>query len=146
LPKGFLCTTTQTVSGGVFGLRAGMSAHYPNTFGYFSRIHESDSYKSALSSRPVGRSKHFFVHSVAPGSLSLAQLGLIVPKRLLKKATARNTIKRLIRESFRVTQHRLAARAWVVRLRLSPEPSSNSVMKTLLRAELDNLFTELSKA
>ena len=128
----------------MFGLRLGMNR--PNTLGYFARIHESDSFKSALSSRPVGRSKHFFVHCVAPDVLSLAQIGLIVPRRLLKRATARNTIKRLIRESFRVKQHRLAKRAWVVRLRLTPEAASNSVMKKLLRAELDHLFTELSRA
>lgn len=39
--------------------------------------------------------------------LSQGRLGLVVAKKQIRKATARNKVKRLIRESFRVKQHEL---------------------------------------
>jgi ribonuclease P protein component len=39
--------------------------------------------------------------------LNTARLGITVPKKKVKKATDRNTIKRIIRESFRLQRHQL---------------------------------------
>ena len=39
--------------------------------------------------------------------LETARLGITVPKKKVKNATDRNTIKRIIRESFRLRRHQL---------------------------------------
>jgi len=39
--------------------------------------------------------------------LIYSRLGVIVPKKNIRKATARNSFKRIIRESFRLRQHNL---------------------------------------
>lgn len=39
--------------------------------------------------------------------LKTARLGITVPKKKVKNATDRNTIKRIIRESFRLQRHQL---------------------------------------
>ena len=44
-----------------------------------------------------------------PNGLNVSRLGMTVPKRLVKKAVGRNAIKRRIRESFRLNQHKLGA-------------------------------------
>jgi ribonuclease P protein component len=48
--------------------------------------------------------------------LAYPRLALVVPKRLAPRATARNRIRRLIREAFRLQQRRLGANDCVVRL------------------------------
>ena len=42
-----------------------------------------------------------------PNDLETARLGITVPKKKVKNATDRNTIKRIIRESFRLRRHQL---------------------------------------
>jgi ribonuclease P protein component len=72
-----------------------------------------------------------------PNDLACARLALIVPKRLVPLAVARNRIRRLIRETFRLHQRLVGARDCVVRLVRSPgnEPIS--------RAEVENLLSRI---
>jgi ribonuclease P protein component len=51
-----------------------------------------------------------------PNAIARPRLALIVPKRLAPRAVARNRIRRLIREAFRLQQHRIAGHDCVVRL------------------------------
>ncbi|MET1084804.1 MAG: ribonuclease P protein component [Burkholderiales bacterium] len=51
-----------------------------------------------------------------PNSTARARVALIVPKRLAPRAVARNRIRRLIREAFRLQQHRISGNDCVVRL------------------------------
>lgn len=44
-----------------------------------------------------------------PNRMGGARLGLVVPKRVLKRAVDRNRVKRQLRESFRVARPRLPA-------------------------------------
>ena len=46
---------------------------------------------------------------VKPNELQTPRLGMTIPKRLVKRAVDRNAIKRRIRESFRLYQHKLDA-------------------------------------
>jgi ribonuclease P protein component len=73
--------------------------------------------------------------------LKQARLGLAVPKRQIKTAVARNRIKRLIRESFRYNQHRLAGLDVVVLVKAG---AARVVNPTLLR-DLDTLWDRLEK-
>jgi ribonuclease P protein component len=73
--------------------------------------------------------------------LKQARLGLAVPKRQIKTAVARNRIKRLIRESFRYNQHRLAGLDVVVLVKAG---AARMVNPTFLR-DLDTLWDRLEK-
>ena len=65
-----------------------------------------------------------------------ARLGLIVGKKAVARASARNRIKRVIRDRFRTAQHELPAVDLVVRV-VGP------VDRTRLHRHLDRLFTEI---
>jgi ribonuclease P protein component len=56
------------------------------------------------------------VHAVQ-NHKSFARLGIIVGKRTVQHAVARNFLKRLIRETFRAQQHRLVGYDVLVRVR-----------------------------
>ena len=51
-------------------------------------------------------------------ALGHARLGLVVGKKAAKRANKRNYMKRVIREWFRLHQHELPAKDFVVRVRV----------------------------
>ena len=65
-----------------------------------------------------------------------ARLGLVVAKRLLRRAIDRNLIRRLARESFRVLRPRLMPRDLVLRLVNRPD----SIDRKALAKEIRNLM------
>jgi ribonuclease P protein component len=71
----------------------------------------------------------------------IARLGLAVPKRQIKSAVTRNRIKRLIRESFRYNQARLAGLDIVVLVRAGAARVANPTF--LL--DLDKLWDRLKE-
>ena len=76
----------------------------------------------------------------SPPDASRARLGLIVAKRFAAKAVTRNTIKRVIRETFRRKQHDLPRRDLVFRLHSKVGPLSLTELKILIRAETEVLL------
>ncbi|MBL8498595.1 ribonuclease P protein component [Nitrosomonas sp. JL21] len=56
-----------------------------------------------------------------PNGLDCARIGLIVPKKIERRAVKRNWIKRILRETFRKSQHRKSGNDhhmdWVIRLK-----------------------------
>lgn len=127
------------------------------------RILKADAYASALRMRVCARTEdfvlHFMAHTTKTRSVSIldetyrpgasspissptqawAQLGLVVPKRLAKHAVRRNTLKRLIRESFRLRAADLPDGLWVVRLHTKVNAVSLSASQK--RAWADQLVT-----
>lgn len=69
----------------------------------------------------------------APNSLDYSRLGMIVPKKLLAKAVARNRVKRLLREWFRQHQENLAGLDIIARLKRTS--SANALEETVLRED-----------
>ena len=71
-----------------------------------------------------------------------ARLGVVVAKRFAPRAVTRNTIKRVTREIFRLSE--LPAIDCIVRLsgpvNSKAGPATNSQLKTALRTELLRLF------
>lgn len=49
-------------------------------------------------------------------ALNAPRLGLIVPKRVLRRAVDRNRVKRMLREWFRCNQSRLGSRDILIRV------------------------------
>jgi ribonuclease P protein component len=57
---------------------------------------------------------------VCPNSLEHSRLGAVVPKKVIALSTQRHRLKRIVRESFRLNQHRLAGYDVIVRVRSKP--------------------------
>lgn len=80
------------------------------------RLLKTDEFSSVFSlRRSVGDA--FFQVLVAPNGLPHARLGLVVGRKTDKRAVARNYIKRLTRETFRLNIDQLAGLDIVVRSR-----------------------------
>lgn len=70
---------------------------------------------AALRRGQLVRSPRLHLYSL-PNGLAYARLGLIVPKRLARRAVDRNRLRRLIREAFRLSQTACTGRDIVFRL------------------------------
>lgn len=74
-----------------------------------------------------------------PNQKSYARMGLVVGKTAAKSAVARNRIKRVVRESFRLNRQRLKGLDIVVIAR----QQCNTLNKTQLREGIDQLWQRL---
>ena len=113
-------------------------------FGPSARLTDSAEFGYALKTKPIARGQHIFVH-FSPNPALTARLGVIVPKRLLRLATARNAVKRVFREAFRQHRYRLRTGHFVIRLLKSPKYDSLTELKAQLRVELDQLIFLLDR-
>ncbi|UJP06542.1 MAG: ribonuclease P protein component [Nitrosomonas sp.] len=80
---------------------------------------------------------------IKPNELGHARLGLIISKRIERRAVKRNRIKRIVRENFRLyrVRARIAEMDWVVRLKrpISKLDAAN------LAIEVHSLMIQLSQ-
>lgn len=86
------------------------------TFGRQKKMRKTDEFSSVFRFRCV-RSLAGIDFLAAPNGLDYSRLGMIVPKKILATAVARNRVKRLIRESFRLNQTALAGLDVVARIK-----------------------------
>jgi ribonuclease P protein component len=91
--------------------------------------------------QPVKAGNPYLTVLARPNGKEFARLGLAVPKRQIKNAVMRNRIKRIIRESFRYNQTRLAGLDLVVLVRAGASRVANP---TFLQ-DLDKLWDRLKK-
>jgi ribonuclease P protein component len=91
--------------------------------------------------RPIKAGNAYLSVLARQNGQEIARLGLAVPKRQIKTAVTRNRIKRLIRESFRYNQARLAGLDIVVLVRAGAARVANP---TFLQ-DLDKLWDRLKK-
>lgn len=73
--------------------------------------------------------------------LTHPRLGLAVPKKQIKKANGRNRFKRLARDSFRLQQHNLPCKDFVVIAKKSADALSNEEILSWF----DKLWTRLCR-
>lgn len=96
-----------------------------------------------LRSRPVASSRHFGLQRHSVEGSSWPVLLMSVPRRLLKRAVDRNTVRRIARASLRSLGNRAGGVALMVRLKRLPdefETLTQRARKALWRSELDRLF------
>lgn len=86
------------------------------TFGREKKMRKTDEFSSVFRFRCVSALSGIDFLA-APNGLNYSRLGMIVPKKIIATATARNRIKRLIRESFRLNQSELTGLDVVARVR-----------------------------
>ena len=109
------------------------------------RLHHGREFAAVLGGRRRVRGQVFELRCAA-STAAAARLGLVVAKRLAKRATLRNTVKRLAREAFRHVHGRLPCIDVVVRLagRIDPELKVDPAVKRAWRAELELLMLRLA--
>ena len=84
----------------------------------------------------------FFAVTATLNDAGAARLGMAVAVRAAGNAVARNRIRRIIRESFRLHQHQLPALDIVVSMR----PGARSAEPAALRASLISLWQRIADA
>ena len=118
-----------------------MTGEGSHDFARARRILKTDEFSSVFRLRPAQKSAHFVLYT-RPSPLPHARLGIVAAKRFAPRAVTRNTIKRITRELFRVTE--LPAVDCIVRLarpvNTKAGPATNSALKRLLHAELSRLL------
>lgn len=107
-------------------------------------IHRARLDLMAVDRRLVGATAQSLLGSTLPGGVSI---GAIVPKRLVKRAVTRNTIKRQIFCASASVESALPVAAHVVRLRSGFDKThfvsaSSERLKLALRDELQQLFAK----
>lgn len=104
------------------------------------RLRKTDEFSSVFAFRKTIRGKHFsMLHR--PNSADTARLGVVVAKKFVRSAVNRNLVKRIVRESFRLSRRKLPQRDIVVRVSVRMDTPDRRV----LREEIDELFACLAK-
>ena len=118
------------------------------TFPAAARLHRPEEFSAALSGRRIARGNFLVLTAVtctADTTQVVARLGLIVGKRHAPRATTRNAIKRVVRESFRSLRMVLPAGDYVMRLQRTVGEISLTSLKHAVRAEADAHFCRVRR-
>ena len=113
-----------------------------------ARLHRPTEFTAALSGRRIARGALFVVtahlraDNEAASALEpqCARLGLIMAKRFAHHACTRNTLKRVVREAFRIKRLSLPPLDFVVRLHRRISAMSLTEIKIAARKEADAHF------
>lgn len=108
-------------------------------FQRYKRLSEANAYKRVFNANKRSVDNTFLILSHANNGFQYSRLGLAVSKKHLKNASDRNTIKRIIRESFREDAGHLQSYDFVVILKRRP-PQIN---KKVLRESLNKLWKRI---
>lgn len=121
------------------GERQASAAAFPKQY----RLTRTDEFSSVFGFRRALKSRHFLLHYRvrAAEEGDGARLGVVVAKRLLKRAVDRNLVKRLGREHFRLLRQRLPARDLVLRLAVKPKPLDRRALAEEIRGLLGKMIS-----
>lgn len=109
------------------------------------RLRRGSEYAAVLGGSRRLRGKYFELR-YRDSESGVARLGLIVAKRLAKRAVDRNRVKRVAREAFRHLQGRLRPVDLVIRLAagVGPLDRADRTLKQTWRKELEQLMLRLT--
>jgi len=79
------------------------------------RLRKTDEFSSVFAFRRAVKGRFFMVH-YRPNEGETARMGVVVAKKLAKRANVRNLVKRIAREQFRLRRAELPALDMVIRL------------------------------
>jgi ribonuclease P protein component len=99
------------------------------TFARCYRLTKTDEFSSVFGFRRAIRGKLLMLHYQPRTDESKdARLGVVVAKKLLKKAVDRNRVKRIIREQFRCRRINLPPYDLIARLAVKPKPLDGKIL------------------
>ena len=107
------------------------------------RLTKTDEFSSVFGFRKVLRSPHFFLHYGVnqPDRACGARLGVVVAKRLLRRAVDRNLVKRLAREAFRRQRGKLPPRDLIMRLSTRPALLDRQALASEIQRLLEKMIS-----
>ena len=103
-----------------------------------ARLLKAEEYTQVFNKAYRSRDQYFTVLA-KPKSIGRAKLGLAVSKKRAKRAVSRNRLKRIIRESFRLSQSIIACADYVVMIQQNSEKISNKQLFVSLEKHWLNL-------
>lgn len=105
------------------------------------RLTKTDEFSSVFGFRKAIRGQLLMLH-YQPRSegQTEARLGVVVGKKLLKRAVDRNRVKRIVREQFRCRRAGLPAYDLIVRLAVKPGPLDGKLLANDFVALLEKLL------
>lgn len=115
-----------------------MAAGVDHGFRDEHRLRKTDEFSSVFTFRKVLRGRHFDLLR-RPNSSETARLGLVIAKKFVRSAVNRNLLRRIVRESFRLSRSSLPKCDIVVRVSVKMEHPDRHA----LRGEIDDLFARL---
>lgn len=116
------------------------------TFARRYRLTKTDEFSSVFGFRRAIRGKLLMLHyQPRPDGLNDARLGVVVGKKLLKRAVDRNRVKRIVREQFRRERPNLPACDLIVRLAAKPAPLDGKLVADDFLALLEKLRRTCAK-
>lgn len=112
------------------------------------RLHSAAEFSLVFASRRVLRGKSFDLHYRSRESASAApwfgaRLGLVIAKKLARRAVQRNLLKRLAREAFRNARQGLPPYDLVLRLARPTGGGLDAGARSLLRKDVEQLLSQL---
>ena len=110
------------------------------SFTYRERLHQARQFRRVFDRARRSRSSMFTLLR-RENRMGYPRLGMVVAKRNARRAVDRNTVKRMIRESFRASKAGLEASDFVVILRRP----IGTVQKESLRQQLTGLWKECTE-
>ncbi len=105
-----------------------------------AKLIKTDEFSSVFNFRKRITAKFLAVH-YQPNSLGHARLGLVVGKKIAKRAVHRNYMRRVLREFFRTQQHKISAVDLVVRVQKKFEKQDFVHIKQ----EFDGLIAKINQ-
>lgn len=112
-------------------------------FGGNRRLREAEEFKAVFSLRRVLRGECFNLH-YRPNGGDSARLGLVIAKKLARRAVWRNAIKRTGREVFRHQRASLPPLDLVLRL-AKPVAGADAVARRVWRTDIQGLLERLPR-
>lgn len=104
------------------------------------RLTKTDEYSSVFGFRKAIRGTWLMLHyQPRPAGQVEPRLGLVVGKKLLKRAVDRNRLKRVVRERFRLRRSALPVCDLIVRLAVKPRPFDGKLIAEDFSGLLDRL-------
>jgi ribonuclease P protein component len=117
------------------------------TFARCHRLTKTDEFSSVFGFRKAIRGQWLMLHYQprSPG-LPGARLGLVVGKKLLRRAVDRNRVKRRLRETFRRQRQGIPVCDLIVRLVARPGPADIALLAGDFQRLLDKLPGRLARS
>jgi ribonuclease P protein component len=103
-------------------------------------LRKTDEYSSVFAFRKAIRGRFFVLH-YRPSGARTSRFGVVVAKKLVRRAVQRNLIKRLGRDIFRNVRATLGAHDLILRIHAKIEAASREEM----RADMHQLFRRLPR-
>jgi len=115
-------------------------------FARSQRLTRTDEFSSVFGFRRAIRGQWLMLHyQPREQPTSGARLGMVIGKKLLRRAVDRNRVKRCIREGFRLRRTALPACDLIVRLIARPAPVDGKAIAGDLQVLLDKLTGRLHR-